>query len=124
MKKKESANVSAAHARLTRSVEKASEKLKSKGDQSETLMKAFKDREASLNDAIESFLVSEYGHNGDPPMIKIEKDELIQRVRKTKKRIEDGKKETEPDEEDEDEPILTKKEILMSTEDMKYMSSG
>ena len=88
-------------------------------------MKAFKDREASLEDGIDSFLVSNYGHNGDPPKIKIEKDELVQRVRKTKKRIQDGKNQTEPEEiEEGEDPILTKKEILMSTEDMKYMSSG
>ena len=74
------------------------------------MTKDFNEKEANLNKSIDQFLVSRYGHLGDPPQIKIEPDELVQKVGKTKKRIDDGKvKDTEEDYSE--EPILTKKDI-------------
>ena len=68
--------------------------------------------------------MSKYGHSGQLPD-KEKKVDLQMRYRKQKKRIEDGRpdKKKESGDSESDVPLLTKKEIQMSQEDMKYMSS-
>ena len=99
-----------------------------KGDQTlvkakQNLMKAYREKEANLDKTISSFLQTKYGSNGEP-QTKLKQDELVSKVKNSKKKIADGRKEKKQTEEDVigDEPILTKKEIHMSVQDMKYMS--
>ena len=99
-----------------------------KGDQTlvkakQNLMKAYREKEANLDKTISSFLQTKYGSSGEP-QTKLKQDELVAKVKNSKKKIADGRKEKKQTEEDAigDEPILTKKEIHMSVQDMKYMS--
>ena len=55
-------------------------------------MQKYKIKESSLTKGIDDFLVSKYGHTGDPPP-KQKSSELIQNLRRQKKKINDGQAE-------------------------------
>ena len=55
-------------------------------------MKAYRDKEAKLDKTISSFLVTKYGSTGDPPP-KQKQSELVMKLRRMPKKIDNGKKE-------------------------------
>ena len=60
-------------------------------EQKEAQMKEYKEREHSLNNGISTFLISMYGHNGDPPPKQKKVDLLMSIKKKTQKKIADGR---------------------------------
>ena len=88
-------------------------------------MKEYKQKEQKLNQGISRYLVSQYGHNGDLPPKGKPRDLIVQIKKKAHAKITDGQSGKRKEQEDAGgKPFLTKKEIQMSIDDMKYMSSG
>lgn len=94
------------------------------------LVKAYRKKESDLNSNISKFLVSRYGHSAEAPPIGDKKDLIMQQNLNKKQREDASKKKEESKKRKEinvgadGKKILSKNEIQMSIEDMKYMSAG
>ena len=66
IKKREMAGTMTSKLPLFKAAAETQEQKKKLEDQ-EAKMKEYKEREQSLNQGIQKYLVSQYGHNGDPP---------------------------------------------------------
>ena len=93
------------------------------------LVNAYRKKEDDLNSNISNFLVTRYGHNAEAPPIGDMTKEIFKHNLKKKERDglalkEEQKKREESKKGPDGKQILSKKDIQMSIEDMKYMSAG
>ena len=97
--------------RLLKAVERTGDKEQVR--QKEALIRAYRNKEQKLNQKLSAFLKTRYGHSGDPPP-KAKPQDLIMNLKKTRKKIDDGRSK--------EDTHLLKEEPVLSKLDLKYMS--